>query len=184
MRYDPNLFRFDKSGVSSLASLEPDAVIWWRPHPDVDAGHRNGFVSDDDALQYADEIKRDGSMADLLQEVDGLHVLTSLSGFEALLRGRDVTCHGAPFYAGWGLTRDIGEIPDRRRRKLHLDELVAGVLLLYPRYLDPVTGLPCPPEVLVERMRSNQMPNRLGWVGPVRRVQGRIMSLLRKASAR
>jgi len=29
---------------------------------------------------------------------------------------------------------------------------VAGSLILYPRYQDPVTGLPCPPEVLLERL--------------------------------
>ena len=87
-----------------------------------------------------------------------------------------VICHGIPFYAGWGLTRDMATTPPRRSRKLSLDELVAGVLLLYPRYLDPVTGIPCPPEVLVKRMGQQQMPNRLGWIEPVRRFQGRVMA--------
>ena len=115
-------------------------------------------------------------MVDLLAAVDAVHVLTSLSGFEALLRGREVICHGIPFYAGWGLTRDMATTPPRRSRMLSLDELVAGVLLLYPRYLDPVTGIPCPPEVLVKRMGQQQMPNRLGWIEPVRRFQGRVMA--------
>ncbi len=162
--------------LKSTRALEPEAEIWWRPHPDVDAGHRNGMVADADALHYADRIVREGSMADLLDQVDALHVLTSLSGFEALLRGREVTCHGTPFFAGWGLTRDLGTVPDRRARQLTLDELVAGVLLLYPRYLDPVTGLPCPPEVLIRRMAEGTMPNRQGWVEPIRRLQGRIVS--------
>lgn len=163
---------------------ERDAVIWWRPHPDVDAGHRNGVVADKAALQYADRIVREGSMADLLDRVDGVHVLTSLSGFEALLRGRDVTCHGTPFYAGWGLTRDLGDVPERRGRTLTLDQLVAGVLLLYPRYLDPVTGLPCPPEVVIQRMSDQQTPNRLKWVAPLRKAQGIVMSRLRRKGSR
>ncbi|AWW73668.1 beta-3-deoxy-D-manno-oct-2-ulosonic acid transferase [Erythrobacter sp. KY5] len=163
---------------------EPAAQIWWRPHPDVDAGHRNGFVDDTAALEFADRIVRDGSMADLLDEVDGVHVLTSLSGFEALLRGRDVTCHGTPFYAGWGLTRDLGEVPERRGRNLTLDQLVAGVLLLYPRYLDPVTGLPCPPEVLIQRMSNRQTPNRLQWIAPLRRAQGSFMARLRRKTSK
>ncbi|EAQ29009.1 capsule polysaccharide export protein [Erythrobacter sp. NAP1] len=163
---------------------EPDAEIWWRPHPDVDAGHRNGFVDDTVALQFADKIVREGSMADLLDQVDNVHVLTSLSGFEALLRGRDVTCHGTPFYAGWGLTRDLGEVPDRRGRTLKLDQLVAGVLLLYPRYLDPVTGLPCPPEILIQRMSDQRTPNRLQWVAPLRRAQGIMMARLRRRKPR
>lgn len=156
--------------------LEPDAEIWFRPHPDVDAGHRNGSVPDDDVLQVADRIVRGGGMAPLLDTVDAVHVLTSLTGFEALMRGLDVTCHGTPFYAGWGLTHDLAVVPERRGRALTLDQLVAGVLILYPRYLDPVTGLPCPPEVLISRMAEARTPNRLGWVAPLRRWQGRLMA--------
>jgi capsular polysaccharide export protein len=40
----------------------------------------------------------------------------------------------------------------RRGRMLSLDALVAGALILYPRYLDPVTMLPCGPELLLERL--------------------------------
>ncbi|WP_240950243.1 beta-3-deoxy-D-manno-oct-2-ulosonic acid transferase [Novosphingobium sp. ERN07] len=162
-----------------VRALEPDAEIWFRPHPDVDAGHRKGAVPDAEALRYADAVMRGGGMAPLLDVVDAVHVLTSLTGFEALMRGADVTCHGTPFYAGWGLTRDLGAVPDRRKRTLTLDQLVAGVLILYPRYLDPVTGLPCPPEVLVMRIASAQATNRLGWVAPLRRWQGRFMTRLR-----
>lgn len=161
-------------------ALEPDADIWWRPHPDVDAGHRTGAVDDATALKHADRIVREGAMSDLLDQVDALHTITSLSGFEALLRGCEVTCHGVPFYSGWGLTRDLGEVPRRRGRTLSLDELVAGVLILYPRYLDPVTNLPCPPETLIKRLADGEAASRLGWVEPLRRVQGRIMRLFRK----
>lgn len=170
--------------LSRARKLEPDAEIWWRPHPDVDAGHRVGAVDDTAALQHADRIVREGSMAELLDTVDGVHVLTSLSGFEALLRGCDVTCHGVPFYSGWGLTRDLGDVPERRGRKLSLDQLVAGVLVLYPRYLDPVTGLPCPPEVLVRRIARGEASNRLGWVEPLRRAQGQLMTRLRRKDGR
>lgn len=160
--------------------LEPDAEIWFRPHPDVDAGHRKGAVADAEALAHADKVVRGGGMAPLLDAVNAVHVLTSLAGFEALMRGREVTCHGVPFYAGWGLTRDLGAVPERRTRTLTLDALVAGVLILYPRYLDPVTGLPCPPEVLVGRMATASATNRLRWIAPVRRWQGRLMNLIRR----
>ena len=114
-------------------------------------------------------------MASLLDQVDAVHVLTSLTGFEALLRRRDVTCHGVPFYAGWGLTRDLAEVPDRRGRRLTLDELIAAVLIVYPRYLDPVTGLPCTPEVLIRRFGDGVAHNRLGWVTKLRQAQGRLL---------
>lgn len=162
-----------------VRQLEPDAEIWFRPHPDVDAGHRKGAVKDELALQYADRIVRGGGMAHLLDAVDAVHVLTSLTGFEALMRGREVTCHGVPFFSGWGLTHDLGQVPDRRGRKLTLDQLVAGVLILYPRYLDPVTGLPCPPEILVNRLAEARALGRTGWIQRLRRWQGRFMAKLR-----
>ena len=117
-------------------------------------------------------------MPALLDMVDGLHVMTSLAGFEALLRGKDVTTHGVPFYAGWGLTRDLGPVPARRGRTRSLDELIAAALLLYPRYLDPATGLPCPPEMLVERLAAGVRRRNPALV-MLRRTQGglrRIMS--------
>lgn len=165
--------------VGRARLAEPDAEIWFRPHPDVDAGHRKGAVPDAQVLAHADRVVRGGGMAPLLDAVDAVHVLTSLAGFEALLRGREVVCHGTPFYAGWGLTRDLAPVPDRRGRALSLDSLVAGVLILYPRYLDPVTGLPCPPEVLVGRMAGARATNRLRWIAPLRRIQGRLMAALR-----
>ena len=155
--------------------LEPDAEIWFRPHPDVTAGHRIGAVAEQDALLHADRVVAGGGMAPLLDLVDGVHVLTSLTGFEALLRGRDVTCHGTPFYAGWGVTRDLGDVPARRGRRLTVTELLAAVLIVYPRYLDPVTGLPCSPEVLIARMGQGAAHNRLGWVTRLRQLQGRLM---------
>ena len=161
--------------VRRARALEPDADIWFRPHPDVDAGHRKGAVPDEQTLRFADRVVRGGGMARLLDHVDAVHVLTSLTGFEALLRGRAVTCHGVPFYAGWGLTRDLAPVPARRGRARSLEELVAAVLILYPRYLDPVTGLPCPPEVLMTRMTDGAAHNRLGWVTRLRQAQGRLM---------
>ena len=78
--------------------------------------------------------------------------MTSLMGFEALLRGVPVTTLGAPFYAGWGLTQDLGTVPARRGARPSLSGLVHAVLIDYPRYLDPKTGLPCPVEVVLQRL--------------------------------
>lgn len=138
--------------LAGARALEPDAWIIYKPHPDVEAGHRKGHVPISEALRYADEVQRDAPIIPLVDSVDALHVITSLAGFEALLRGKPVTAHGMPFYAGWGLTRDLAPVAPRRTRQRTLDELVAATLLLYPRYLDPVTRLPCPAEVVVRRM--------------------------------
>jgi capsular polysaccharide export protein len=152
-------------------AAEPDAFLLFKPHPDVDAGHRAGRIVDGEALAHADRVVRDIAMPALLAAVDGVHVLTSLAGYEALLRGRDVTVHGSPFYAGWGLTRDLGPVLRRRTSRRSLDELTAAALILYPRYLDPQTGLPCPPEVLVARLAARPVPRQTALIR-ARRLQG------------
>ena len=151
----------------------PDAFIIYKPHPDVEAGHRVGRIPEAECLKYADEIVRDQPISALIDLADEVHVNTSLAGFEALLRSKPVTTHGVPFYAGWGLTRDLGPVPDRRTAKRTLDELVAAVLLIYPRYLDPVTGLPCPPEILVRRIAEGAGVSQGRAVVQLRRFQGR-----------
>lgn len=158
-------------------AAEPDAHILFKPHPDVDAGHRKGRVADSELLDHADAIVRDESMPALLGRVDAVHVLTSLAGFEALLRGLEVSVHGRPFYAGWGLTRDFGEPLVRRTRRLSLPQLIAGALILYPRYIDPVTLLPCPPEILLDRFASGWRP-KTSWLIRARQLQGRLFKLL------
>ena len=156
----------------------PDAYIIYKAHPDVVAGHRTGAIPDRVCLQYADEIASDEPITSLIAMVDEVHVNTSLAGFEALMREKQVTTYGVPFYAGWGLTRDIGAVPARRSARRTLDELVAATLLLYPRYVDPETGLPCPPEVVVARLSGGQVPST-NMVVAVRRLQGKLMRSVR-----
>ena len=151
-----------------------DAHIIYKPHPDVEAGHRGGAITDRIALEIADEVVRDAPISSLIDLVDEVHVNTSLAGFEALLRGKAVTTYGVPFFAGWGLTTDLGAVPGRRSARRSLDELVAAALLLYPRYLDPVTGLPCPPEVLVRRLSADGTQMPVGALVRLRRLQGRL----------
>lgn len=164
--------------VARARAAEPDAMILFKPHPDVDAGHRLGRVPDSAILDQADAIVRGEPMPSLLARVDGVHVLTSLTGFEALLRGIPVTTHGQPFFAGWGLTRDLAGPIARRTRQLLLKQLIAGVLILYPRYMDPITGLPCSAEILIRRFADQARP-RATWLVRARRIQGRVMRAYR-----
>ena len=164
--------------LKRVRNLEPDAYIIYKPHPDVERGHRRGAVEDREILEYADEIVRDVSMHALLNVVDTVHVLTSLSGFEALLRGRRVVVHGQPFYSSWGLTEDLRPLP-RRRRRLRLDELVAGALILYPRYIDPISGVPCSPEVFISKLASSPA-DQFSFLPWVRKWQGKAALLMNR----
>src|SRR5262249_10579837 len=87
----------------------------------------------------------------LLRRASHVYVCTSQLGFEALFSGLPVSCFGVPFYAGWGLTDDRQTVP-RRTRKRSLDELVAAALLLYPRYVHPVSGVTCEAEEVIEHL--------------------------------
>lgn len=170
-----------RSNLALLAAVRthcPDAFIIFKPHPDVEAGFRVGALNDEVALQHADLVVRDVNSSALSLMVDEVHTMTSLVGFEALLRGKKVVCYGLPFYAGWGLTTD--RIPlARRARCLTLDELVAATLILYPRYVDPVTGFPCGPEVILERLTIGRADFK-----PLARRGSRLMGSLRALVSR
>ncbi|WP_207099478.1 capsular polysaccharide biosynthesis protein [Paracoccus shandongensis] len=148
----------------------PDAHLIYKPHPDVEAGLRPGAI---DASPLADEIATAADPIALLSHVDEVWTITSTLGFEALLRGVPVTVLGAPFYAGWGLTRDLGPIPPRRRARPDLAALVHACLIAYPRYRDPVTGLPCPVEVAVDRLKDGTGP-RVPVLRLMAKLQGRL----------
>lgn len=98
--------------------------------------------------------------------------MTSTLGFEALLRGVKVVTLGAPFYAGWGLTRDLGDIPARRQIQVPLESLIHAVLIDYPRYHDPITGLACPVEVAAERLAHGQNAPRGRGLRLLAKLQG------------
>ena len=120
--------------LKAVRSANPDAYVIYKPHPDVHARLRATGQNEQDAHLWCDEVVTNSSMGEMLMEVDEVHLLTSLTGFEALMRGKKVSCYGQPFYAGWGLTTDMIPVT-RRSRTLTLDELVAGVLIQYPLYL-------------------------------------------------
>ncbi|STP17770.1 polysialic acid capsule polysaccharide export protein KpsC [Escherichia coli] len=75
--------------------------------------------------------------------------MTSLSGFEALLHGKQVHCYGLPFYAGWGLTVDEHHCP-RREQKLTLADLIYQALIVYPTYIHPTRLQPITVEEAAE----------------------------------
>lgn len=124
--------------LTAVRQANPNAYIIYKPHPDVLAGLRAEGTDENRCQQYCDAVVTDVSMGSLLLEVDEVHVLTSLAGFEALMRQKKVTCYGRPFYSGWGLTTDILPL-ERRTRQRSLDELVAATIIMYPQYVSRIT---------------------------------------------
>ncbi len=142
--------------LEAVRAANPQAVIVYKPHPDVEAGLRKGTVPPDALARLADVVATRADPVALIEAVDEVWTLTSLLGFEALIRGRKVSCLGAPFYAGWGLTRDLGEVPTRRVARTDIIALAHAALIDYPRYHDPLTGAPCPAEVVADRLAQGQ----------------------------
>ena len=122
--------------LKTVRTRNPDAYIIYKPHPDVESGNRAGRIDPQECLLYADQIAGQTDILCCLGYAHEVHTMTSLSGFEALLRGKVVHCYGMPFYAGWGLTHDEYDLP-RRSRRLFLWQLIAGALLYYPTYIHP-----------------------------------------------
>lgn len=131
--------------IERVRQDNPDAYLIYKPHPDVEAGLRAGKVLES-CLHQVQAVAYDTAMPDCLEYVDDIHTISSLTGFEALLRGLNVTCYGLPFYAGWGLTTDIdtqlspkAEYLERRKREttLTLEQLLHCALICYPLYRLP-----------------------------------------------
>ena len=99
--------------LTAVRRANPDAILLYKPHPDVEAGLRRGVVSDRQSAVLADRVLTNIKPGTLLTQVDEVWTMTSLLGFEALLRNTRVVTYEAPFYAGWGLTYDPGQPPTR-----------------------------------------------------------------------
>ena len=152
--------------LKAVRADNPAAHIVYKPHPDVETGNRAGRIDPKTSDAVADQTVRHANIDACIAACDSLATMTSLAGFEALMRGKKVMTYGGPFYAGWGLTEDRLAF-ERRTRSLSLDALVAGTLILYPRYIHPPTGLPCTPEEIVTWL-AEDAPNpghkRLRWL--------------------
>jgi capsular polysaccharide export protein len=145
IRYGAQHIKTNIGLLQAVRAFNPDAYLIYKPHPDVVAGGRACGVGEQEAIKFCDLVLKDVNITSVISNVDEVHVLTSLSGFEALLRGKTVHCYGLPFYAGWGLTTDHCK-SERRQRKLVLPQLVAATLMLYPLYICRYSGYYCTAE--------------------------------------
>jgi len=152
---------YGADGMTNLELLKStrenshDAYIIYKPHPDVLAGNRKGAIDKVKALKYCNTIIEKASIDSVLEKADEVHTITSLVGFEALMRGKKVYTYGLPFYAGWGLTTDARSI-SRRSVKRTIEELIAATLILYPRYIHPKTNVFCEVEVLLAEIEKEK----------------------------
>ncbi|MEW6537229.1 MAG: capsular polysaccharide biosynthesis protein [Pseudomonadota bacterium] len=165
--------------VEAARRDHPDAFLVYRNHPDVLAGNRPGRL-DAGAMASVDAVGDGLDIVDCLNACRRVATLTSLTGFEALMRGKAASVYGRPFYAGWGLTDDRLTF-ERRSRRAGVDHLVHAALIAYPLYVTP-EGWPCEAEDLVDRLiAARDQPTPKAPRGQVQRwAAGIIASLDRK----
>lgn len=120
--------------VKKALKEHPNADIYFKPHPDYLAGNRRAKSQINKLAKVCVILPSDTNLNEVIRKVDHVYTITSLVGFEALLKGKKVTTLGAPFYSNWGLTDDRVKVSRRRKKELSLNELFATTMLLYPRY--------------------------------------------------
>lgn len=141
-----SLIKYTNNELVTIARLEnPDAQIFYKPHPDVLNGFRKFQSDPKDVQNICQVITEDLPLSQALETIDHVYTISSLAGFEALIRNIKVTTMGCPFYSGWGLTDDR-QLNPRRTRTLTIDELFAAAYILYPKYLNPLTRKYITPE--------------------------------------
>ncbi|MEA1891323.1 MAG: capsule biosynthesis protein [Campylobacterota bacterium] len=159
---DDASIKYGTSGMTNLELLKQarqnakDAYIIYKPHPDVLVGNRVGNIDESTALEYADRVVTEVGLDSVLEISDEVHTMTSLVGFEALMREKKVFTYGMPFYAGWGLTNDRVKLP-RRDKKVSVDELVAATLILYPIYINPFSLELCEAEEVLTELEKEKV---------------------------
>ncbi len=155
--------------IKAVRDKNPDDFLIYKPHPDVVSGNRKGKIEQSITDVNCDLVLLDASITDCLAVVDEVHTMTSLVGFEALMRDLKVVCYGIPFYSGWGLTEDFHAV-ERRTRKLTLNELIHATLIDYPLYMDWETSTLTTPEVVVEQLnkqieqQGGKQSNQVFWL--------------------
>lgn len=149
--------------VKMLESVINDYEGWdiiIKQHPDAIKGGKSSYFSNErmaafshiKTLHFINYDVNPHALFDLVEEV---HVCTSGVGMEALMAGKKVHCHGAPFYSGWGLTADKIKIP-RRDRQRTVEEIFYYAYIHFSRYFRPDWNKACEIEDVVDYIAAKK----------------------------
>ncbi|EKO3697843.1 hypothetical protein P0F10_002565 [Vibrio metschnikovii] len=123
-------FKYNTDLVLQAKKDFPEADIYYKPHPDYIFGNRKQRSRLSKVSRICKIVPDHINLSEIIDKVDHVYVMTSLAGFESLLRGKKVTTCGLPFYSGWGVTNDL--VPCKRRNKY----IKAKEDLFYAAYLE------------------------------------------------
>ena len=143
--------------VRRAVAENPDAEVIYKPHPDVLSGVRRSSANLSELARICTVLTERIPMSRAFETIDHVYAITSLAGFEAVMRRLPVSVLGVPFYAGWGLTDDRQSV-GRRTRQLTVEQVFAAAFLLYPRYFEPDTGATTTLEAVIRDLRRPVAP--------------------------
>ena len=127
--------------LAAAIDENPGAQVLVRLHPEVISGAKRGYLADLARRENLTVLARPINPWRLFEDISHVYTVSSQLGLEALMAGCRVTCFGAPFYAGWGLTDDRQEIA-RRQGGASLEGLIAAAYQDYSHYFDAWTRTP------------------------------------------
>ncbi|MCU1750285.1 capsule biosynthesis protein [Pseudomonas sp. 6D_7.1_Bac1] len=168
--------------LDAAIAENPGADVRVRIHPDCLAGHKKSCLLEAATARGVTLESRNLSWASLARRARRVYVATSQAGLEALIQGVAVTCFGAPFYTGWGLTDDRLAIP-RRQARPSLEQLVAAAYIRYCRYVDPMIDRPCnvmtvARQLARQKAQDTRFSGTLTVIGVARRDRQRVHQLV------
>lgn len=139
LAYSLSPIRTNLQLLQEVRSQNPCAWIVFKPHPIELRSGGFGRRKAEQYLRYCNQLAFEGSIEAWIDAVDSVHLISSTTGLEALIRGTPVYTYGTPIYAGWGLTHDWAAQPDRQR-VLSLEQMISITHGIYPRYFNWASG--------------------------------------------
>ncbi|MGP9688557.1 capsular polysaccharide export protein, LipB/KpsS family [Psychrobacter sp. AOP22-C1-C5] len=135
------IFTTNETLLRYVASKNVGRDIIYKPHPDTinnDASRRS-YPEKVDGVLIINDLHY---LFDNISNINEVHTISSLLGFEFLFRGLKVYCYSRTWYSGWGLTKDTYSSEDTIYKKTVI-ELFYCAYILYPFYYNstfqPVT---------------------------------------------
>ncbi|MFM7443627.1 MAG: capsular polysaccharide biosynthesis protein, partial [Tabrizicola sp.] len=153
IRYSGASAQTFRAMLAAALADHPDQRIVIRAHPETALGLRSGHYTLSDAGGRVTLLTTPVAPHRLLADAAQVYTVSSQLGFEAILHGHRPRVFGQPLYAGWDLTHDQAPIP-RRTRRLTVDELFAGAMLLAPVWYDPCRDRLCGLEEVIHQLQA------------------------------
>lgn len=157
--------------LTTAIQRHSNAHIWIKAHP---AGR--GYFANQNLPKQVRLITDTVNPIALLEQVSDVYTVSSHMGFEALMLGKTVHCHGMAWYAGWGLTDDshinqvvLAEVTQRRQKiwtalytpnlyhqSVSVEQLFYAAYVDYSVYADPASFQACGIEEVMAWLITNR----------------------------